>query len=68
MDTTPLARALGLPPDLVERAARDLYEERRQQREAARLLQPFMVRAAALYRAKGERLLEVVAEHRADWP
>lgn len=64
MDTTPLARALGWSPETTARAARALYEDRRQRREAARLLQPFMANAQALYMRKGERLLEVVFAHR----
>jgi hypothetical protein len=60
MDPRPLARALGLPPELVERAAHALYEEHRHRREAARALRPFMVNALALYLEKGARLQEAI--------
>lgn len=60
MNITPLARALGWPDELTERAARALYDERRQHREAHQCLQPYMANAIALYRAKGERLQRAV--------
>lgn len=64
MNVTALAQALGLPPDLTERAARALYDEQRHRREAHRALAPHMQEAAALYRRKGERLQQAIAARR----
>ena len=52
----PLANVLGLPEDLVARALERLADERRVQRIAARVLAPYLNRAAENYWQEGERL------------
>jgi GNAT superfamily N-acetyltransferase len=64
MELEPLARALGLPVDLMERAAEELHAEKAARRLAGEVLEPHMREAREHYLRKGERLMEAAAAAR----